>query len=131
MCGTIYRRTAVSNENRVGPSRRLHEGGAYGPDTCKVPYVWREAFPGDHVCITRYSRSQINIENRNQTKNLLSIQRDDAAASALLSPSKDYNDIIASGVPAVLNSHIMTNEGTDVHFEVISNVLCWTSGFAR
>jgi len=21
----------------------------YGPDTCKQGFVWREAFPGDHV----------------------------------------------------------------------------------
>ena len=30
----------------------------YGPDTCLQGYVWREAFPGDHVCVTLQTRAQ-------------------------------------------------------------------------
>ncbi|MEH2393254.1 MAG: hypothetical protein V7K21_16915 [Nostoc sp.] len=30
---------------------------SYGSDTCISGYVWREAFPGDHVCVTRAVRS--------------------------------------------------------------------------
>lgn len=38
-------------------------GGAYGPDTCRQGYVWREAFPGDHVCVTPKTRSQAAYDN--------------------------------------------------------------------
>ena len=33
------------------------------PDTCKVPFVWREARPSDHVCVTVPERSQVAAEN--------------------------------------------------------------------
>ena len=33
------------------------------PDTCKVPYVWREARPSDHVCVAVKERSQVAAEN--------------------------------------------------------------------
>ncbi len=35
----------------------------YGPDTCKQGYVWRDAIPGDHVCVTPQSRAQAAHEN--------------------------------------------------------------------
>ena len=35
-----------------------------GSDVCKQGYVWREAYPGDHVCTTPEERSLINTENR-------------------------------------------------------------------
>ncbi len=35
----------------------------YGPDTCKQGYVWREAFPGDHVCVTPEVRAQTARDN--------------------------------------------------------------------
>jgi hypothetical protein len=37
---------------------------AYGPDTCANGYVWREAIPSDHVCVTPGSRSTARQENR-------------------------------------------------------------------
>jgi len=36
----------------------------YGPDTCKQGFVWREARPGDHVCVTPATRSQTAEDNR-------------------------------------------------------------------
>jgi len=36
----------------------------YGPDTCRQGYVWREAFPGDHVCVTPETRAQVADDNR-------------------------------------------------------------------
>jgi hypothetical protein len=30
----------------------------YGPDTCQQGFVWREAVPGDHVCVTPETRTQ-------------------------------------------------------------------------
>jgi len=44
------------------PSRA--DGGAYGPDTCLNGYVWRGAFPGDHVCVTSAVRDQAQQDNR-------------------------------------------------------------------
>jgi hypothetical protein len=38
--------------------------GAYGPDTCAAGYVWREAIPSDHVCVTPQSRTTVRHENR-------------------------------------------------------------------
>ncbi|HMB29005.1 MAG TPA: hypothetical protein VKS99_12925 [Blastocatellia bacterium] len=36
----------------------------YGPDTCKQGYVWREAHPDDHVCVTPQTRSRTAQDNR-------------------------------------------------------------------
>lgn len=38
--------------------------GAYGPDTCRQGYVWREAYAGDHVCVTPAVREQAARDNR-------------------------------------------------------------------
>ena len=35
----------------------------YGPDTCQQGYVWREAFPGDHVCVIPKIREQAAYDN--------------------------------------------------------------------
>ena len=35
----------------------------FGPDTCKQGYVWREAIPSDHVCVTPATRSQTAVDN--------------------------------------------------------------------
>lgn len=35
----------------------------YGPDTCKDGFVWRDAIPGDHVCVTPDRRSTSASEN--------------------------------------------------------------------
>jgi len=40
----------------------VDEAGAH-PDTCIQGYVWREAFPGDHVCVTPNVRSQAAYDN--------------------------------------------------------------------
>jgi len=37
--------------------------GAYGPDTCKQGFVWREAFAGDHVCVTSETRTAAAADN--------------------------------------------------------------------
>ncbi|MBM9614514.1 hypothetical protein JWJ90_09445 [Desulfobulbus rhabdoformis] len=63
VCVTVARRTAVKQENTMGPSRRQPGGGAYGPDTCRQGYVWRESKPNDHVCVTPASRTKVKQEN--------------------------------------------------------------------
>ncbi|MDZ8188269.1 MAG: hypothetical protein RMX96_25870 [Nostoc sp. ChiSLP02] len=44
------------------------QGLPYGPDTCRQGYVWREAVPNDHVCVTPKTRSQTAKDN-NQVVN--------------------------------------------------------------
>ena len=36
---------------------------AYGPDTCRTGYVWRQAQPFDHVCVRPASRTRAAQEN--------------------------------------------------------------------
>jgi hypothetical protein len=31
----------------------------YGPDTCKPGFVWRDAVPGDHICVTPERRQKV------------------------------------------------------------------------
>ena len=38
-------------------------GLPYGPDTCMQGYVWREAYEGDHVCVSPDSRTQAASDN--------------------------------------------------------------------
>jgi hypothetical protein len=35
----------------------------FGPDTCRQGFVWREAIPSDHVCVTPASRALVRQEN--------------------------------------------------------------------
>ena len=46
-------------------SPAAHAGGglAYGPDTCIQGYVWRDAGPNDHVCVTPATRDQAAYDN--------------------------------------------------------------------
>ena len=37
--------------------------GYYGPDTCRSGYVWREAYPGDHVCVRPWVRERAARDN--------------------------------------------------------------------
>jgi hypothetical protein len=37
--------------------------GAYGPDTCKNGFVWREAFADDTVCVTPAERTKARKQN--------------------------------------------------------------------
>lgn len=47
----------------------------YGPDTCREGYVWREAKPGDVVCVRPSSRTKAAQENA------LSLSRIDPAGA--------------------------------------------------
>jgi hypothetical protein len=41
----------------------------FGPDTCVQGFVWREAIPTDHVCVTPAVRSQTAQENADAVQN--------------------------------------------------------------
>jgi hypothetical protein len=38
--------------------------GSAARDSCVAGYVWREAVPGDHVCVTPAMRAQVDADNR-------------------------------------------------------------------
>lgn len=45
------------------PTASQAETLLYGPDTCINGYVWRDAAPGDHVCVRPGSRTRAQQEN--------------------------------------------------------------------
>ena len=47
------------------PQSSYSDDCTYGPDTCIQGFVWREAFTGDHVCVTPETRSQAAEDNQN------------------------------------------------------------------
>jgi hypothetical protein len=44
-------------------ARTVSASCEYGRETCKPDYVWREAFPGDHVCVPRASHDRAREDN--------------------------------------------------------------------
>jgi hypothetical protein len=70
--------TGVTNDisdlgRKIGPGqppaditdlgRKVGPDLPYGADTCKQGFVWREAFDGDHVCVTPETRAQAAADN--------------------------------------------------------------------
>jgi hypothetical protein len=49
--------------SHVGPATAQGEPLPYGPDTCIQGFVWREARPGDTVCVTPSVRSTVAQQN--------------------------------------------------------------------
>jgi hypothetical protein len=47
----------------------LRSSLAFGPDTCKPGFAWREAIPDDHVCVTPITRDATQQENRLAARN--------------------------------------------------------------
>jgi hypothetical protein len=58
-------RSIVAQDNAQANDRRDLNGGRYGADTCKLGFVWREAFTGDHVCVPPSERSRAKMDNEN------------------------------------------------------------------
>jgi hypothetical protein len=56
-------RTRAQSDNAQAFVRRSPVGGAYGPATCIMGFVWREAYPGDVVCVTPEIRELVKQEN--------------------------------------------------------------------
>jgi hypothetical protein len=52
--------TVLSAFAATGPAAAA---GAYGPDTCRQGYVWRESFVGDTVCVTPAERARAKADN--------------------------------------------------------------------
>jgi hypothetical protein len=64
VCVTQKSAARVAEENRTRKTRLQPGGGAYGPNTCRLGFVWREAFPADLVCVTPKIRTLVAEENR-------------------------------------------------------------------
>ncbi|MGD8214026.1 hypothetical protein [Aestuariimicrobium sp. Y1814] len=62
----------IDNDPDTQAQRRAG-GGPYGPDTCKVGWVWRDAFPGDHVCVTGETRARTAAENKAATQKIATL----------------------------------------------------------
>ncbi|MQA18432.1 fibronectin type III domain-containing protein [Rugamonas rivuli] len=56
-------RTLAPSQCTPWVSESLTTVGAYGPDTCRQGFVWREAKPGDHVCVYPGIRDRVAAEN--------------------------------------------------------------------
>jgi hypothetical protein len=74
VCVEVGRRKAVAADNAQAQARRAYTCTPpnctfTAPDTCKVPYVWREARPSDHVCVEVKERTQVAAENASQLAN--------------------------------------------------------------
>jgi hypothetical protein len=68
VCVEVHRRTQVAADNAQAQARRAYQCTPpnclfVAPDDCKVPYVWREARPEDHVCVTGEERERVKAEN--------------------------------------------------------------------
>jgi hypothetical protein len=64
---TIYYTLSTWNPYQVSLMRSalaLPSQLPFGPDTCKAGFVWREAVPADHVCVTPAERAVTEQENR-------------------------------------------------------------------
>jgi hypothetical protein len=83
--------------------------GWYGPNTCLEGYVWREAFPGDDVCVTPDRRQQTADEN--------------AQAASLVDPNGAY------GPDTCINGYVWREAGTDnpvFPLQLITDHVCVT-----
>jgi hypothetical protein len=63
VCVTPETQLRIIAENRAASDNRSPNGGAYGPNTCKNGFVWREAFEGDTVCVTPEARQLTADDN--------------------------------------------------------------------
>ncbi len=73
VCVTPQIRAQAARDNRAAARRKQPGGGPddndysnqapYGRDTCRQGFVWREASPTDHVCVTPQIRAQAAYDN--------------------------------------------------------------------
>jgi hypothetical protein len=68
VCVEVQRRTQVKADNAQAGARLAHKCTPpnctfTAPDNCIAPYVWREARPEDHVCVTVDERKRVAQEN--------------------------------------------------------------------
>lgn len=54
---------------------------AYGPDTCAPGFVWRDAFDGDHVCVSPQRRDQVAADNEQASNRVAACATTDSEAA--------------------------------------------------
>ncbi|WP_372407291.1 hypothetical protein [Streptomyces luteireticuli] len=64
LAGTVMM-AATAAVLAVSPSAAAQD---FGPDTCLQGYVWREARPSDHVCVTGATRDRARYDNSQAVK---------------------------------------------------------------
>lgn len=62
-CWTGSKVYCCSSVGSVGQPLMGERNCSFGTDTCIQGYVWREAVPSDHVCVTPEVREQTRIDN--------------------------------------------------------------------
>jgi hypothetical protein len=62
--GTTKRTSPAPQRTSPPPPRTSPPPPRTSGDTCIQGYVWREAIPGDHVCVTPQLRDQAALENQ-------------------------------------------------------------------
>ena len=67
----MYRRSLVTAFSllTLGCSPLIPNRAFAQTDACAEGYVWREAFPDDHVCVTKDTRDLVADENKNAEEN--------------------------------------------------------------
>lgn len=69
VCVTGATRTAAKNDNLAHPTRvepickTSPSSCGYGANQCKVGFVWRDAFPGDQICVLASVRDAAKADN--------------------------------------------------------------------
>ena len=53
----------VAGVAALSPTQASAEYRPFGPDQCRNGFVWRSAFPGDHVCVRPHVRSEAAADN--------------------------------------------------------------------
>ena len=54
----------MGSADNAAAASRVDPNGAFGAATCVSGFVWREAFPGDVVCVEPWVRGQVANDNR-------------------------------------------------------------------
>jgi hypothetical protein len=60
---TPTQRAQAASDNQQASYRISNVNRGYGSNTCRSGYVWREAKPGDVVCVTPEERQQVREDN--------------------------------------------------------------------
>jgi hypothetical protein len=58
----VSQRPADDSDGDPDPNRQPG-GGAYGPYTCKLGFVWRDSYEGDHLCVSPAGRQKAHADN--------------------------------------------------------------------
>ena len=84
----------------VAPDHAAQAAPSGAGDPCKAGYVWREAVPGDHVCVTPAQRDQAGLDN--------------AQAPNRLAPSTAFRTPSASAIRAISATTLQPAQPTGI-----------------